>query len=143
MEMMLQTQNLCKYFKKQKAVNNVSLNIEKKQIYGLLGPNGAGKSTTLKMLTGMMKPTTGKINNEEHHYRMVEITNKETGNYNVMMISTGDSFTRVVNRGCPKDPTQLALNSQGMLSNTKDRNESKTFLSHRRRLPPLQVASKK
>lgn len=61
MEMMLQTQNLCKYFKKQKAVNNVSLNIEKKQIYGLLGPNGAGKSTTLKMLTGMMKPTAGKI----------------------------------------------------------------------------------
>ena len=59
MEMMLQTQNLCKYFKKQKAVNNVSLNIEKGQIYGLLGPNGAGKSTTLKMLTGMMKPTAG------------------------------------------------------------------------------------
>lgn len=84
-----------------------------------------------------------RVNNEEHHYRMVEITNKETGNYDVMMISTGDSFTRVVNRGCPKDPTQLALNSQGMLSNTKDRNESKTFLYHRRRLPPLQVASKK
>ena len=54
MKMMLQTQNLCKYFRKQKAVNNVSLNIEKGQIYGLLGPNGAGKSTTLKMLTGMM-----------------------------------------------------------------------------------------
>ena len=33
MEMMLQTQNLCKYFRKQKAVNNVSLNIEKEQIY--------------------------------------------------------------------------------------------------------------
>ena len=33
MEMMLQTQNLCKYFRKQKAVNNVSLNIEKGQIY--------------------------------------------------------------------------------------------------------------
>lgn len=61
MEMMLQTQNLCKYFKKQKAVNNVSLNIEKGKIYGLLGPNGAGKSTTLKMLTGMIKPTAGKI----------------------------------------------------------------------------------
>ena len=57
----VQTQNLCKYFRKQKAVNNVSLNIEKGQIYGLLGPNGAGKSTTLKMLTGMMKPTAGKI----------------------------------------------------------------------------------
>ena len=56
MEMMLQTQNLCKYFRKQKAVNNVSLNIEKGQIYGLLGPTGAGKSTILKMLTGMWKP---------------------------------------------------------------------------------------
>ena len=56
---------------------------------------------------------------------------------------TKDKQCRVVNRGCPKDPTQLALNSQGMLSNTKDRNESKTFLSHRKRLPPLQVASKK
>ena len=55
MEMMLQTQNLCKYFRKQKAVNNVSLNIEKEQIYGLLGPNGAGKSTTLKMLTGLSR----------------------------------------------------------------------------------------
>ena len=36
MKMMLQTQNLCKYFRKQKAVNNVSLNIEKGQIYGCL-----------------------------------------------------------------------------------------------------------
>lgn len=61
MEMMLQTQNLCKYFKKQKAVNKVSLNIEKGKIYGLLGPNGAGKSTTLKMMTGMIKPTAGEI----------------------------------------------------------------------------------
>ena len=46
MEMMLQTQNLCKYFRKQKAVNNVSLNIEKGQIYGLLGPNGAGPQSS-------------------------------------------------------------------------------------------------
>lgn len=34
-----------------------------------------------------------RVNNEEHHYRMIEITNNETGNYHVMMISTGDSFT--------------------------------------------------
>ena len=51
---MLQTTELCKSFKNQKAVNKVSLNIEKGTIYGLLGPNGAGKSTTLKMLTGML-----------------------------------------------------------------------------------------
>lgn len=61
MEIMLQTIELCKSFKKQKAVNKVSLNIEKGKIYGLLGPNGAGKSTTLKMITGVLKPTAGEI----------------------------------------------------------------------------------
>lgn len=61
MEMILQTTELCKSFKKQKAVNHVSLNIAKGKVYGLLGPNGAGKSTTLKMLTGMLKPTSGEI----------------------------------------------------------------------------------
>ncbi len=61
MEMMLQTTELCKSFKKQKAVNKVSLNIAKGKVYGLLGPNGAGKSTTLKMLTGVLKPTAGEI----------------------------------------------------------------------------------
>lgn len=61
MEMMLQTIELSKTFKKQKAVNKVSLNIVKGKVYGLLGPNGAGKSTTLKMLTGVLKPTAGEI----------------------------------------------------------------------------------
>ena len=57
----LQTKNLCKTFKKQRAVNNISLSIQKNSIYGLLGPNGAGKSTTLKMITGLLRPTSGNI----------------------------------------------------------------------------------
>ncbi len=60
-KMMLQTKNLCKTFKRQKAVDNVSINITKGKIYGLLGPNGAGKSTILKMITGMLTPTAGEI----------------------------------------------------------------------------------
>ena len=60
MEMMLQTRNLCKYFRKQKAVNNVSLNIEKGQIYGLLGPNGAGKSTTDRKSTRLNSSHSGE-----------------------------------------------------------------------------------
>lgn len=43
------------------AVNNVSLNIPRNSVYGLLGPNSAGKSTTLKMLTGILKPTSGMV----------------------------------------------------------------------------------
>lgn len=57
----LQTENLCKDFKNQRAVNNISLKIKENSIYGLLGPNGAGKSTTLKMITGMLRPTSGEI----------------------------------------------------------------------------------
>ncbi|KKD54892.1 MULTISPECIES: lantibiotic protection ABC transporter ATP-binding protein [Paenibacillus] len=57
----LQTKNLCKTFRRQQAVNNVTLSIQENSVYGLLGPNGAGKSTTLKMLTGMLRPTAGEI----------------------------------------------------------------------------------
>ncbi|MGG4220174.1 lantibiotic protection ABC transporter ATP-binding protein [Paenibacillus jamilae] len=57
----VQTKNLCKTFGRQQAVNNVALSIHENSVYGLLGPNGAGKSTTLKMLTGMLRPTSGEI----------------------------------------------------------------------------------
>lgn len=61
MKEILKTNNLCKDFKKQKVVNNVSITVRENSIYGLLGPNGAGKSTTLKMITGMLRPTSGKV----------------------------------------------------------------------------------
>lgn len=57
----LETKQLIKKFKNQKAVNEVSLQISKNSVYGLLGPNGAGKSTLLKMIVGMLKPTSGEI----------------------------------------------------------------------------------
>ncbi|MBU3103592.1 lantibiotic protection ABC transporter ATP-binding protein [Clostridium gasigenes] len=62
----LQTKDLCKDFKRQRAVNNISLSIQKNSVYGLLGPNGAGKSTLLKMITGMIHPTRGEIIFENH-----------------------------------------------------------------------------
>lgn len=52
MEVILRTNNLCKDFKNQRAVNNVSITVRENSIYGLLGPNGAGKSTLLKMICG-------------------------------------------------------------------------------------------
>lgn len=68
MKEILKTDNLCKYFKKQKAVDNVSITVRENSIYGLLGPNGAGKSTTLKMITGMLRPTNGKVLFNEHDW---------------------------------------------------------------------------
>ncbi len=57
----LKTKSLCRKFKNQSAVNNVSISVEENSVYGPLGPNGAGKSTTLKMITGILRPTSGEI----------------------------------------------------------------------------------
>ena len=56
---MISIQSLRKVFGTQVAVDDLSLEIPSGQIVGFLGPNGAGKSTTLKMLTGMLSPTSG------------------------------------------------------------------------------------
>ncbi len=65
-DLILETKDLCKTFKKQRVVQNISLEVRRNSIYGLLGPNGAGKSTTLKMITGMLHPTSGGILFENH-----------------------------------------------------------------------------
>lgn len=56
---MISLLSLTKCFGSQTAVDGLTLEIPAGQIVGLLGPNGAGKSTTLKMLTGMLEPTSG------------------------------------------------------------------------------------
>lgn len=57
----LDVRNLKKYFATQKAVDDISLSIEKGTIYGLLGPNGAGKTTLIRMITGIFFPDEGEI----------------------------------------------------------------------------------
>ena len=58
---MLQITNLTKQFKKIKAVDNISLKVQKGDIYGFLGPNGAGKTTSIRMIMGIIKPDNGII----------------------------------------------------------------------------------
>lgn len=58
MEKILEVRNLTKKFK-QIAVNNISFDVEKGNVYGLLGPNGSGKSTTFGMLLSTINPTSG------------------------------------------------------------------------------------
>lgn len=58
---MLEIVNLTKDFGKFRAVDNLSLKVNKGEIVGLLGPNGAGKTTTFKILAGLLKPTAGTV----------------------------------------------------------------------------------
>lgn len=59
MEYILETQNLEKKYKKVKAVDNLSMHIQKGAIYGLIGRNGAGKTTLIRLICGLQKPTSG------------------------------------------------------------------------------------
>ena len=58
---MLDVKGLSISFGGLKAVNDFDISIEKEQLYGLIGPNGAGKTTVFNLLTGVYKPTAGKI----------------------------------------------------------------------------------
>ncbi|HIT91285.1 MAG TPA: ABC transporter ATP-binding protein [Candidatus Merdenecus merdavium] len=60
-EHVIETNNLTKKFGKQVGVNNLSIHVRKGKIYGLLGRNGAGKTTTMKMLLGLLTPTSGEV----------------------------------------------------------------------------------
>jgi ABC-2 type transport system ATP-binding protein len=58
-ESIIEVSNLTKMFKKFTAVDDISFDVKKGEIFGLLGPNGAGKSTTLRMLSTLSRPTKG------------------------------------------------------------------------------------
>ena len=58
---MIRVQNLVKTFGNFTAVNDVSFEVGEGEIFAFLGPNGAGKTTTIKMLTTLLKPTSGSI----------------------------------------------------------------------------------
>jgi ABC-2 type transport system ATP-binding protein len=59
--MSITIKGLTKVYGEQKAVNNISININKGEIVGFLGPNGAGKSTTMKIITGYLSPDEGTV----------------------------------------------------------------------------------
>ncbi|MBH5318045.1 ABC transporter ATP-binding protein [Paenibacillus sp. GSMTC-2017] len=61
MKTMIQINQLSKTYKGIEIVSNVSMRIEKGEIYGFLGPNGAGKTTIMKMILNLVKPTSGQI----------------------------------------------------------------------------------
>lgn len=73
MDILLKTTDLCKNFKGQMAVDHVSLQIKRNSIYALLGPNGAGKSTFLKMVTGILKPSSGSIEFDDHPWQRSDL----------------------------------------------------------------------
>ena len=61
MNLVIETTGLTRVFGQVRAVDGLDLRVEAGKFYGFLGPNGAGKSTTIKMLTGLLAPTSGQM----------------------------------------------------------------------------------
>jgi len=60
-EIAIRTEQLTRRFGALTAVDSVDLRVNAGQFFGFLGPNGAGKSTTIKMLTGLLAPSSGRM----------------------------------------------------------------------------------
>jgi ABC-2 type transport system ATP-binding protein len=58
---MIELKNLTKKYANYMAVNELNLSLDKGEIYGFIGPNGAGKTTTIKMMGGLLEPTSGSV----------------------------------------------------------------------------------
>ncbi len=70
---LLEIKELNKKFGNDLVLNNISLQVRKNSIYGLLGPNGAGKSTILKIIAGLLKPTSGEVFFDGHKWKREDL----------------------------------------------------------------------
>lgn len=76
---MIATTGLCKSFGRIKAVDDVSLQVEKGEIFGLVGPDGAGKTTLMRMICGLITPDTGEIRLIGHSIEKLEQIKDQLG----------------------------------------------------------------
>lgn len=84
---MLKIENLCKSFGCKEVLHNISLQVNKPQIYGLIGPNGAGKSTLMRTICGILPASSGKIEyGEGYTLRDIAYMPDMTGLYTDMTV---------------------------------------------------------
>lgn len=102
MEYVLTTENVTKVYGAHKAVNNVSMHVEKGAIYGFIGKNGAGKTTFMRMVAGLATPTEGSMtlfgkNNLEKQRKRIGTLIENAGYYANM---TARENLEIVRRSC-------------------------------------------
>jgi len=78
---LIQVQHLVKHFGDKVAVDDVSLTVNGGEIFGFLGPNGAGKTTTIKMIVGLLQPTSGTVLVDAHDIQTQPLPAKAASGY--------------------------------------------------------------
>jgi ABC-2 type transport system ATP-binding protein len=100
MPSIIDVKNLVKQFGDFKAVNDVTFSVEKGDIFAFLGPNGAGKTTTIKMLTTLLKPTSGEITLDGHNAKDDNIGTRRSFGIVFQDPSVDDDLTAFENMEC-------------------------------------------
>lgn len=79
--LLIQTQHLIKRYGEKSAVDDISFDVYGGEIFGFLGPNGAGKTTTIKMLVGLLQPTSGTVHVGGYNVQSQSIQAKAISGY--------------------------------------------------------------
>ena len=108
---LLEVSNLSISFGGLRAVDNLSLNIEKNQLYGLIGPNGAGKPTVFNMLTGVYRPNEGIIRLDGQ-----DLVGKKTIDINQAGIARTFQNIRLFGQQTVMDNVKIGLHNQYVYS---------------------------
>jgi ABC-2 type transport system ATP-binding protein len=117
---LIETQALSKRYGDKLAVNNVSLEVQAGEVFGFLGPNGAGKTTTIKIIVGLLQPTSGTIRVAGYDVQTQPLLAKASSGYvpdtpNLYAKLTGRELLRFVGDLYSLDRQRLAQRSEELL----------------------------
>ena len=137
----IETRDLCKQYGDALRVAHLNLNVPEGSVYGFLGPNGAGKSTTLKMILGLVHPTTGDIQvlgqpmDHAHRLTVLQQVGSLIENPSYYGHLTGEGNLRIVQtlRGAPEKDIQEVLQIV-RLDSQKDKQVAHYSLGMKQRL---------
>jgi len=112
-ETLIETRNLVKRYGDKVAVNNISFEVFGGEVFGFLGPNGAGKTTTIKMIVGLLQPTSGTVKVAGHDVQIKPMLAKASCGYvpdtpNLYAKLTGRELLRFVGDLYNLDRSQVA-----------------------------------
>jgi ABC-2 type transport system ATP-binding protein len=117
---LIETQALVKRYGDKLAVNNVSFEVQAGEVFGFLGPNGAGKTTTIKMIVGLLQPTSGTIRVAGYDVRAQPLLAKAASGYvpdtpNLYAKLTGRELLRFVGDLYSLDHQRLVQRTEELL----------------------------
>jgi ABC-2 type transport system ATP-binding protein len=117
---LIETHNLVKRFGEKVAVNNVSFAVQAGEVFGFLGPNGAGKTTTIKMIVGLLQPTSGTVSVAGYDVQAQSLQAKASSGYvpdtpNLYAKLTGRELLRFVGDLYDLDRPRVAQRTEELL----------------------------